>query len=162
MKKQIQILVLACWSASAVAMDCSQAPEPAVCRMQARSAGVISNLVAQTRLYQEGVYADIERQKQMEAYRQGRNDAEAQQARTTPSGGSRTSGGMSERDRADWENAQSDMRSRFSSAADKRNARETVRMIESRSNPNTPAAPVEIHNRTTVNATLHCFGGRCY
>lgn len=145
---------------------CAAAPDPALCRVQARSAGVISNLVAQTRLYQEGVFEDIEAKKQMDAYREGRRDAEAQQARAAPSGGSRTSGGMSERDRADWENAQSDMRSRFSSASEKKNARETLRMIESRSNANVAAAPpeVNIHNRTTVidSRQRFCNNGWCY
>ena len=85
MKKQIQILVLACWSASAVAMDCSQAPEPAVCRMQARSAGVIDNLVRQTRLYQEGVFADIETRKEREAWREQKRAADAAEARASVS-----------------------------------------------------------------------------
>lgn len=82
---------------------------------------------------------------------------------------------MSREDEAAWKNSQSDMNSRFSSRKDKQNALETMRMIESRTNPNVPPPPVQIHNhydsgankgpKTYIDAqsgrALNCNNGFC-
>lgn len=115
---------------------------PEIYSMQLRSQAVLSNMVRQTPQYWNGMGAATAYRKEREAYQRRREASE--QAR--PQATAQAPASMGYHDRNEWENAQKTMNSRFSTGQDKENARETMRMIESRSNPNVPAAPVEIHN----------------
>ncbi|TXI77353.1 MAG: hypothetical protein E6Q43_01235 [Dokdonella sp.] len=131
---------------------------PDVYEMQNRNAAVLSNMVKQNPQYWDGVGAATAYRKEREAYRQRREASEQAGGRTT------AQASMGSRDRDEWENAQKDARSRFSSPTEKRNALETMRMIESRSNANVPSPPVEIHNhyeapRRPLRCTPDYLGG---
>lgn len=79
MKTQLFVLSLSLLaSAPAFAQDpCDNAPNPALCRQQARSAAVVSGLVSQTPQYWNGMAAAIDDRKEREAYRAEAARAEA-------------------------------------------------------------------------------------
>ena len=133
-------------------------PDPALYAKQQRSAAVLDHLVRQTPQYWDGMGAATQDRMQREA-----------QAASAPVSGASVAGqrAMTREEEAAWKNAQSDMNSRFSTGQDKRNARETMRMIESRSNPNVPAAPIEVRPSSTVIDThtgraMYCHGRFCH
>ncbi len=127
---------------------------PEIYSMQQRSQDVISNMVKQTPQYWNGMGAATAYRQEREAYQRQRETME----RTRPQATAQAPASMSHADKAEWENAQKDARSRFSSKAEKRNALETMRMIESRSNPNVPPPPVEVHNHYEApRGPIHCI-----
>lgn len=111
---------------------------PELYATQNRSAEVIRNLVRQDPTYWNGMGAATSARQQAEQ-RQQVLDAQQRVAPSRPPH-------MSREDKAAQENALSTANSRFSTRQEKDNAMEAARMIESRSNPNVPAAPARTYN----------------
>lgn len=145
---------------SSGAVDTRTAPDQALYEKQQRAQGAISNLTAQTLLYQEGVFVKIEQNQQAEEARRAASQRPdgltLQQA--SGSGASAMHNELAEK--AGIEYAQDAAGSRSSSKRESRNATREAILRQEAAGLSAPALPTEVNiNVQASQKPVHCVHG---